>query len=104
MLLLALHLHGTLRIILVTGQQLSKRLWNPGLAPYRLCETETVFTISELQFPPAQDGADFIHTSTKYLQSLDYRQVLRDLWGHKRKQNLKQLLSHGVRRRLCTTH
>ena len=103
-LLLALHLHGTLHSILVTGQRFSKRLWNPGLAPYRLCETETVFTISELQFPPAQDGADFVHTSTKYLYSLYDRQVLRDLWGHKRKQNLKPLPSHGVGRRLRTTH
>ena len=84
--LLALHLHGTLRTGLVTGQRLSKRLWNPGLAPYRLCETGTVFTISELQFPPAHAGAGFVHTSTKYLRSIYYRQVLHDLWGHKRKQ------------------
>ena len=98
MLLLALHLHGTLHIVLVTGQRLSKRLWNPGLAPCRLCKTETVFTISELQFPPVQAGADFVHTSTEYLQSIYYRQVLHDLWGHKRKQNLKHLLSRGVRK------
>lgn len=55
MLLLVLHLHGTLYIVPVIGSRFTgwcfnQRLWKPGFAPFMLCEPGRAVRISGRQF------------------------------------------------------